>query len=77
MGIRSRGFVKFIGELAKVKVSAEINGQKNFVGVISGVEDDLIDFEDRTCGTVKIPYGTVVKANLKIDLGKELKGRKE
>ncbi len=70
-------FVKFIGELAKVKVSAEINGQKNFVGVISGVEDDLIDFEDRTCGTVKIPYGTVVKANLKIDLGKELKGRKE
>ena len=60
-----------------MKVSTEINGQKNFVGVISGVEDDLIDFEDRTCGTVKIPYETVVKANLKIDLGKELKGRKD
>jgi len=72
-----KDFVKFIGELAKVKVSTEINGQKNFVGVISGIEDDLIDFEDRTCRTVKIPYETVVKANLKIDLGKELKGRKD
>lgn len=68
-------FVKFTGELAKVKVSIEINGQKNFVGVISEVEDHLITFEDRTCGAVTIPYETVVKANLKIDLGKEFKGR--
>jgi len=68
-------FVKFAGELAKIKVSAEINGQKNFVGTIGPVDDGVIAFEDRTVGSVRIPYETVVKANLKIDLGKELKGR--
>ena len=68
-------FVRFTGEMAKVKLSTEISGQKNFVGVIVAVEDDVITFDDRTCGKVTIPFESVVKANLKIDLGKELKGR--
>lgn len=68
-------FVRFSGQLAKVKVSAEISGQKNFVGNIGSVNDGLIAFEDRNLGPIHIPYDTVVKANLKIDFGKELKGR--
>ena len=68
-------FVKFSGQLAKVKVSSEISGQKNFVGTIGAVNDGVIEFEDRTVGPVSIPHEAVVKANLKMDLGKELKGR--
>lgn len=68
-------FVRFTGELARVKTSVDHNGQRNFSGVIQGVEDDVIVFEDRVSGGIRIPYHEVAKANLKMDFGKELKGR--
>ena len=68
-------FVKFKGELARVKLKTELDGQKNFVGRIAAVEGDEIEIEDRTRGSVTFPYSTVAKANLKIDLGKEFKSR--
>ena len=64
-------FVKFTGQLAKIKLSSEIDGQKNFVGVISRVDGDKITVEDRTSGTISFDYAAVAKANLKIDLSKE------
>jgi ribosome maturation factor RimP len=70
-----KDFVRFVGELAKVKTTAEIGGQKNFAGRIVAVEGEVVVFEDRTCGEVRIPFGIVEKANLKIDLAKEFKGR--
>ena len=71
-----KDFVRFTGELAKVKTNSEIGGQKNFVGRIVMVEEGEIVIDDRTSGIVRIPYETVDKANLKIDLAKELGGRK-
>src|SRR5580765_1386808 len=41
-------FVKFTGHLAKVKLKAEIDGQKTFVGKITAVEDNKINVDDRT-----------------------------
>ena len=73
---RIADFVKFTGELARVKTTSEIDGQKNFTGTIKAVEGDIIIFEDATRGTVDIPYTSVAKANLKMDLGKELNRRK-
>jgi ribosome maturation factor RimP len=70
-----KDFVRFVGELAKVKTRTEIGGQKSFIGRIERVEGEEIVFEDRTSGEVRIPFGNVEKANLKIDLAKELKGR--
>jgi ribosome maturation factor RimP len=70
-------FQRFTGELARVRLNAEIDGQKNFVGRIAAVADGTIEIEDRTRGKVTFPYSSVAKANLKIDLGKELKGRQE
>jgi ribosome maturation factor RimP len=64
-------FVKFTGELAKVKTSAEIDGQRNFVGRIVAVDGDRITMDDRTRGEVSFDYSAVSKANLKIDLSKE------
>lgn len=71
-----KDFVRFTGELAKVKTRSEIGGQKNFVGRIVAVEENDVVIDDRTSGIVRIPYETVDKANLKIDLAKELGGRK-
>lgn len=64
-------FIKFTGELAKVKTKTEIDGQKNFVGRIVSVDGERITLDDRTRGQVSFDYGDVSKANLKIDLSKE------
>lgn len=66
-------FEKFVGSLAKVKTNAPIDGQKNFTGRITAVENDEIAFADKTRGTIRIPYETVAKANLEIDLEEEFK----
>lgn len=69
-------FVKFTGQLAKVKLKNEIDGQKTFVGTIVSVDGNTITFDDRTNGSVKFNYSDVEKANLKIDLAKEFGGKR-
>jgi ribosome maturation factor RimP len=65
-------FVKFTGQLAKVKLKKEIDGQKTFVGTITSV-DEAITLDDRTAGEVRFGYADVEKANLKIDLNSEFR----
>ena len=64
-------FVKFTGQLAKVKVKTEIDGQKTFVGPLTAVDGETITINDRTKGEVSFEYSDVAKGNLKIDLSKE------
>ncbi|MFN0280179.1 MAG: ribosome maturation factor RimP [Pyrinomonadaceae bacterium] len=66
-------FVKFTGQLAKVKLKTAIDGQKTFSGTISEVDGSKISFEDRMRGNMTFDYSEVEKANLKIDLLKEFK----
>jgi ribosome maturation factor RimP len=68
-------FQRFVGRLVKVKTTAEIDGQKNFVGILTAVEGEEITIDDRTKGLATFRYSDVAKANLKIDLSKEF-GRK-
>lgn len=68
-------FVRFQGELARIKTDVEINGQKNFIGKIVKVEGTTVEIEDRTQGNISFDYSVVKKANLKMDLGKELNRR--
>jgi len=68
-------FVKFKGRPVKVKLDTEINGQRSFVGVISDVDGTSISFEDKAQGAITFDHSAVKKANLRIDLGQELKGR--
>ena len=68
-------FVKFTGQLTKVKLKTEIDGQKTFVGPITEVDGENITLDDRTKGVVSFSYADVDKANLKIDLAKEFGGR--
>ncbi|CAN5647020.1 ribosome maturation factor RimP [soil metagenome] len=72
-----KDFEKFAGNLAKVKTETAIDGQKNFRGRIVDVEDEEIIFDDKTKGSVRFPYSAVAKANLEIDLEKELKKNEE
>lgn len=69
-------FEKFAGKKAKVKTSDSINGQTNFNGRIDTVEGAEIVFEDKTNGTVRIPFDKVAKANLKVDLSEEFKKKR-
>lgn len=65
-------FRRFTGQLAKVKMQAEIDGQKIFVGPITCVDEEgVITLEDRTRGPISFGFADVAKANLKIDLSKE------
>ncbi len=64
---------KFAGSLAKVKLNAPVDGQKNFRGRIVGIENEEIVFDDKTRGTIRFPFSAVAKANLEIDLEQELK----
>jgi ribosome maturation factor RimP len=60
-------FQRFAGERAKIK-TVPIEGRSSFTGTIEGVEGDEILFglEDGT--SVRIPFGSVVKARLKPDV---------
>ena len=69
-------FEKFVGEKAKVKTDEAINGQKVFIGRITGIESNEIVFDDKTNGIVKFPHTAVSKANLRVDLEKEFKKKR-
>jgi ribosome maturation factor RimP len=66
-------FKKFEGRLVKLKTKTEFDGQKTFIGTIMGVDDNIINIEDRIRGAVSFDYSDISKANLKIDLSKEFK----
>jgi ribosome maturation factor RimP len=68
-------FQKFVGRKAKVKTASAINSQSNFTGRITAIEGDEIVFDDKTAGSVRIPFGRVAKANLRVDLAEEFKKR--
>jgi len=71
-----KDFEKYAGNLAKVKTTHPVNGQKNFRGRITEVKGEEVFFEDKTSGAVSFPYNMVAKANLELDLEEELKRSK-
>jgi ribosome maturation factor RimP len=70
-------YERFAGSLAKLKSRTAINNQRNFRGRIVGVENDDVVLEDQTSGRVKIPFGSIAKANLEIDVESEFRHARE
>ena len=66
---------RFAGKKAKIKADAGIEGQTNFTGRIVDVEGEEVVFDDKTIGTVRIPFSQIEKANLRVDLAEEFKKR--
>jgi len=70
---KPQDYDRFAGSLAKLKTRKPINGQRNFRGQVVGIEGDNVLFDDRTNGRVQIPFDTIVKANLELDVDQEFK----
>jgi len=60
---RLSDFNKFTGESVNIKISAPLNGQKNFKGILSGVFATDIHLKTEK-ETVVIPYQDIIKARL-------------
>ena len=56
-------FERFSGETAKVKTAVPQNGQRNFTGVIAGLEEDALVLECEN-KVVKLPLSGIDKARL-------------
>lgn len=63
-------FQRFTGEVAKIKTSMPFEGQRNFKGIITGVEDDLVIIECEN-KEVRLPVTAIDKARLVPDFDKK------
>jgi ribosome maturation factor RimP len=70
-------YERFAGRQAKVRTRVAINGQRNFRGLLVGLEGDRVVFEDKTSGRVLLPLDAIAKANLEIDVEEEFRRAKE
>lgn len=68
-------FRRFVGKLAKVRTNVEIDGSKTIVGRIEGIEENDIRLELRSGKDIAIPFSSIAKANLKVDLEAEFRKR--
>src|SRR4030095_2501023 len=72
-----RDYERFAGSQARIKTRVAVNSQRNFRGRIIGIEDGQVVFEDRTSGRIKLPFDTIVKANLEVDVETEFHRARE
>ncbi|MDT4967022.1 MAG: ribosome maturation factor RimP [Acidobacteriota bacterium] len=68
---KRQDYERFAGHAAKMKLRTPINGQRNFRGLIVGVENEELIFDDKTSGRVRAPLQEIVKANLEVDIEAE------
>jgi ribosome maturation factor RimP len=66
-------YEKFAGSLARMKTQKPIGGQRNFRGRLLGIDGEDVLFEDRTSGHLRVPFDSIAKANLEIDVEEEFR----
>src|ERR1051325_2844799 len=66
-------YERFAGSLVKIKTRNPVKGQRNFRGRLLGIHGDEISIEDRTNGRVTVPFASVSKANLELNIEEELR----
>lgn len=66
-------YERFTGSHAKMKTRQPIDGQRNFRGLLLGLEGDDVLIDDRTSGQVRIPLNLITKANLEVDVSDDLR----
>jgi len=57
-------FERFAGSQIRLRVSAPIDGQRNFRGKLIGLVGDNVCLEAEGRGPVEVPYESIVKANV-------------
>jgi ribosome maturation factor RimP len=66
-------YERFSGNQAKIKVRVPLDGQRNFRGLIVGISDRTVILDDRTSGRVKIPFDSIARANLEVNVEHEFR----
>ncbi|QOT73077.1 MULTISPECIES: ribosome maturation protein RimP [Sphingobium] len=61
---RLADFLEWAGHEAKIQATEAVAGRKSFRGVLKGIEDDDILFQDAKAGDVVIPFALVGDAKL-------------
>lgn len=74
---RGADYERFAGNAARIKSRLAVNGQRNFRGLIVGVDDGDVILDDRTSGRVRLPIAGIAKANLEVDMEEEFRLAKE
>ncbi len=74
---KAADYKRFAGSLAKLKTRSPIGGQRNFRGRIVGLAGAKVVFDDKTSGHIEVPFETIVKANLELDVEEEFRRMKE
>jgi len=74
---KRKDYERFCGHPAKMRTRQPVNGQRNFRGRIVGIEGDQVIFEDKTSGRVTVPFDSIVKANLEVDMEEEFRRAKQ
>jgi ribosome maturation factor RimP len=61
--MKKQDFQRFKGQIAKIKVSRPVDGQKNFKGILMGIDKEIVELmeDDRK---IAIPYQEITKARL-------------
>ena len=64
---KDRDFVRFSGRTVRIKTHEAVNGQKNFTGVLKGIEGDniIVDIDGKT---VSIPRSNAKQVRLVVEL---------
>lgn len=67
---RAEDFQQFSGEVVKIKTSMAFEGQRNFKGILKGLEEDLVivECDDKE---VRLPITAIDKARLVPDFDKK------
>lgn len=61
-------FEKFLGSSCILKTKEPRNNQRNFRGIMTSLEGDVLMLLDRTSGQVGIPLGEILQAKLDADI---------
>src|SRR4051812_24525663 len=70
-------YERFAGSTARIKTRLAIGNQRNFRGQIAGITNNNVIFDDRTTGRVEIPFESIAKANLEVDVESEFRQSRE
>lgn len=65
---KSKDFIRFTGSKARISLYAPLDGQRNFLGRIISVNNDIIEIEDVSGRRAKIPISSMAKARLEPDI---------
>lgn len=60
-------YERFTGSRVKLRTAQPIDGQRNFKGVLLGINGDIVSLEADAAGRIDIPFEQIAKANIEYE----------